>query len=307
MSTEFLGDSIWTEITRAIKDSKRRADAAVAFFGTGASKLLPLKPGSVLVVNASENVVKAGLTDPSELLRLQERGVRAYSVDNLHAKVFVLGRRAYIGSTNVSSRSANYYVESALRTTDLKAVQAARKFVERLCVNELGPGQLETLKKIYKPPRVAGRKATAGGHRRVAPGPRVFVTQLVRKNRTAEEEALVEKGAPVAARARKHPRTWISDKFDWPGKCLFTAGDKVVQVTNEKDGHRMVEEAATVLHVESGAVGRGRGAVVFVERPASRRRSLGSAAKFFGCTQAQLKTNGLARKRSIALLLLKSW
>jgi hypothetical protein len=179
--------------------------------------------------------------------------------------------------------------------------------VEQLCLNELGPGQLERLKKVYKPPRVVLRNATAGGHARVVSGPRVFIAQLIRKDRTDQEEALVEKGALTAARARRHPRSWISDEFDWSGKCLLTHGDKVLQVTKEEGGRRMVEEAASVLHVESGAVGRGRGNVVFVERPASRRRSLNSAAKFFGCTQALLKTNGLVRKRSIARLLLKSW
>lgn len=307
MSTEFLSDGIWPEITRAVKNSKQRVVASVAFLGTGGSKQLPLKSGSVLVVNAAENTVKSGATNPRELLSLQKRGVRIYSVENLHAKVFVLGKRAYIGSNNVSNRSAEHWVESAVRTTEPRAVQAARKFVEQLCFNELGPGQLRNLMKIYRPPQVNGTAKRTSRQASAASGPRVFVVQLVRGPRDEEEQALYEIGAPVARKTRKHPRTWISDEFPLRGACRLQVGDKIVQVVKEDDGRRMVEEAATVLHVEPGRFGRELKTMVFVERPASNRRALAAAAKFFGCTQKQLLVDGRITKKASARMLLKSW
>src|ERR1019366_9999502 len=102
MSTVFVSDNIWPQLTTAVRDSRQRCAVAVAYFGKGASNLLPLAQGSRLVVDASERAVASGQTCPADLFKLLKRGVTIYSVPNLHAKVFVLGRAAYIGSANVS-------------------------------------------------------------------------------------------------------------------------------------------------------------------------------------------------------------
>lgn len=310
MSTEFFSGGVWSEITKSVRASKLRVYVAVAFLGRGGSKQLPLRRGSVLVVNACDAVVKSGQTDPSELLKLHRRGTRVYSVDNLHAKVFVVGKCAYIGSTNVSSLSANHLVESVVRVTDPDAVRSARNFVEGLSLNELGPRQLKALKKIYNPPKFpGGARNKQGKEKKIRPHlPRVFVAQLHREDWGEDIEALVARGAPKAAKARKHPRTWIQDEFRWQGKCRLGKDDKVVQVTREPDGTFMVEEPATVLHVESATSKRGSmNSIVYVERPESRRRKLAAAARKFGCTQKQLGTHGAVRNQAIAQLLLKSW
>jgi hypothetical protein len=141
MTTEFLRDDIWTELTQAVEGSRRACLAAVAYFGMGASKLLPLPAKSRLVVDASDGAVGSGQTCPADLLKLLDRGVILYSVPNLHAKVFVVGNTAYVGSTNVSIRSANQLVEATLRTTEPEAVQAARDFVQQHCLHEQ-PGRV---------------------------------------------------------------------------------------------------------------------------------------------------------------------
>jgi len=48
---------------------------AVAYFGKGASRLLPLTAGSRLVVDASECAVASGQTCPADLIKLVARGV----------------------------------------------------------------------------------------------------------------------------------------------------------------------------------------------------------------------------------------
>ena len=102
MSTVFLTQDIWPQLTKAISETRLRCAVAVAYFGKDASRLLPLPKGSCLVVDASERAVSSGQTCPADLIKLVERGVAVYSVPNLHAKVFVVGRTAYIGSTNVA-------------------------------------------------------------------------------------------------------------------------------------------------------------------------------------------------------------
>jgi phosphatidylserine/phosphatidylglycerophosphate/cardiolipin synthase-like enzyme len=47
-----------------------------------------------------------------------KRGVRVFSVANLHAKVFVLGRAAFIGSANVCKRSADSRIGAAVRLSE---------------------------------------------------------------------------------------------------------------------------------------------------------------------------------------------
>src|SRR6478752_282263 len=100
MSTTLVARGIWGKITAAAVGSAASANVAVAYFGAGASKLLPLKQGSRLVVDFSERAVTSGQTCPAEILKLIQRGVDVYSVSNLHAKVFVFRKRAFIGSTN---------------------------------------------------------------------------------------------------------------------------------------------------------------------------------------------------------------
>ncbi len=139
MSTAFITRDIWPQLTKAVRDSPQSCAVAVAYFGKGAGKLLPLTKGSRLVVDASEHAVAAGQTCPADLAKLVKRGVKVYSVPNLHAKVFVLGRAAYIGSANASNRSASQLVEAVIRTTETSAVRAARQFVRDHCLHELTP------------------------------------------------------------------------------------------------------------------------------------------------------------------------
>jgi hypothetical protein len=64
MSVTFFTKRIWEKITATAKNAKGPAHVAIAYFGNGGSKLLPLKPNSILLVDASEGAVNAGQTDP---------------------------------------------------------------------------------------------------------------------------------------------------------------------------------------------------------------------------------------------------
>ena len=115
--SEFLTREIWPRLTGLVRKAKS-SQVAVAYLGKGASRLLPLKASSKLIVDLSENAVKAGQTSPQEILKLVLRGVNVSSVGNLHAKVFVIGNRAFIGSANASFHSAQTLVEAMIETTE---------------------------------------------------------------------------------------------------------------------------------------------------------------------------------------------
>jgi hypothetical protein len=123
--------NVWSRISRAAKANSRKSHVAVAYFGTGATRLLPLSKGSTRVVDMSHAAVASGQTNPSELLKLINEGVAVYTVANLHAKVFVLGNHAFVGSANASRHSEQSLVEAVVETNE----RALSMPLARLCVS----------------------------------------------------------------------------------------------------------------------------------------------------------------------------
>ena len=152
-----LTSNIWLHITSAVKRRPAECEVAVAYFGDRASKLLPLKKGSTLVVDMSERAVRSGQTKPSELLSLIRQGVSVHSVQNLHAKLFVAGNTAIIGSPNASRRSALTLIEAAILIRDRYVVSESREFIRSL-TGEVVTAQLaKAMQKLYSPPKFAPR------------------------------------------------------------------------------------------------------------------------------------------------------
>jgi len=310
VSTTFLSRDIWTQLTRTVRAARRRCDVAVAYFGAGAGRLLPLPKGSRLVVDASERAVASGQTCPADLSKLLKRGVTVYSVPNLHAKVFVLGQAAYIGSTNVSGRSELHLVEAAIRTTDSGAVQAARKFVQRHCLHELTPNVLKQLAKIYRPPRVPGgkrrkRQQVETAHRPSIP--RVLLAQLHLEEWSERDQSLHDAAEVVAAKRRKHARGFELDSFRQTGRCPFQRGDVVIQVTDEGRGRVLATAPGNVLHVRTRRDRNGSVSFIYLERPVRRRRKINSVARALGCTQKRLRRDGVIQDKAFAEALLNAW
>lgn len=310
MTTDFLSRDIWPSLTKAVRRSRKRCAVAVAYFGAGAGRLLPLPKGSRLVVDASERAVASGQTCPADLLNLVNQGVAVYSVPNLHAKVFVLGRTAYIGSTNASTRSANHLVEAVVRTSETAAVGAAREFILAQCLHELTPEVLKRLAKLYRPPRIPGGKR---GKRSVADSaqrpslPSLHLVQLELEDWSDRDQALHDAAEAVAAKRREHPRRFELESFRWTGHCPFRRGDVIVQVTDEGRGNVLVTPPGNVLHVRSRRDNRRLVSFVYLERPARRRRAIKSVARALGCTQRRLRRNGLIRDQVLVEALLNTW
>jgi hypothetical protein len=311
MSTVLLTQNIWPELTRAVRGSRQRCAVAVAYFGAGASRLLPLRKDSCLVVDASERAVASGQTCPDDLLILVKRGVAIYSVPNLHAKVFVLGRSAFIGSTNVSARSASQLVEAVIRTSEPSAVREARQFVLKLCLHRLTPTTLKQLARLYRPPLLPGSKRS----KRRAPKtfrrpslPRLLLAQLHLGDWSESEQSLHDAGLPIARKRREHPRTFQLDSFINTGRCPYQRGDVVIQVTDEGGGNVFVAPPGNVLHTRSGREAKANKTSVFVERPVRRRRTVKTLAKSLGHgALKRLRRGGIIRDAAFAQALLNAW
>jgi len=309
-ATRLITEDLWPTLTAEIHASKRSCDVAVAYFGQGSAKMLPLEKGSRLVVDASERTVKQGATCPAELIKLQKKGVEIYSVPNLHAKVYVTGRAAFIGSANVSKPSAGRLIETLLHTTEKQVVADARLFVESLCRVSLGPERLKQLVKIYRPPHAPGGKR---GKRAVAEQavavelPEVRLAQVTTSaDRPDEEEPTRKAGEDAAQQKREHrDATHKLDDFRWWGQCGFKKGQQVIKV-EEDAGRYWVYPPGYVLHVRKH---RGKAVwYVYVEHPVCRRKSLESViAKLGRGSRPEMLKTGAVRDRKLASNLLGLW
>jgi hypothetical protein len=307
VTNAFLRQDIWPEITGAVKTSSQRCYVAVAYFGHGASGRLPLPKGSFLVVNASEAAVASGQTCPEELKKTLARGISVYSVANLHAKVFVVGRKAYIRSNNVSNNSATNLLEVAIRTTDPKVVSVARKFVQENCLDELTPKFLNHLSKLYRPPIFPGGRKMMGTSLRPALH-RVLLAQFDVGDWSEREQRIHDEGLLEAKKHREHLGRWETCGLLHYGKCPFQPGDTVLQVTDEDRGRFMVAPPGKVIHVnEPRREAHKLVTFYYIERPNRRQRSVKSLAKALGCKQKLLRRKGVVRGQVFVQSLLKVW
>lgn len=113
-----LTENIWETVSRiANAYPKKIAVAYVTDLG-----LLRLTRGDVLICDASDGNVTAGVVDRDLLAKLFRKGVDIYSMPSLHAKCARFGRgKKYtlIGSSNLSLNSANELEELAIMTDDV--------------------------------------------------------------------------------------------------------------------------------------------------------------------------------------------
>lgn len=302
MSISFVSQNIWPQITKAVRSAKRPCDVAVAYFGTGAPQLLPLPRGSRLVVDASDRAVSSGQTNPSDLLAMMKRGVQVFTVPNLHAKVYVLGRNALIGSANVSNHSATQLLEALLHTTDAKIIASTRKYIRSLCLHELTPTLITRLKKLYRPPHMPGgkrRKSKTSSNADQPALPRLLLAQLELQNWSTRDQMLHDTGLKIAKKRREHPQSYELESFRYIGKCPFQKGDVVNQITNEGDNQVLVTPPGNVRYVRSRKDPNKQVSFVYLERPANKRRkSVKQLTKRLGRKFGVLLCrNGLVRNR----------
>jgi hypothetical protein len=105
-----ISGKVWKEIAAlAAKAGSKRAAVAYVYD----DKKISFGMGDVLVVDASAAAIRAGQTSAKVLRAAHDRGAEIYSLEGLHAKVFLLGGVAVVGSANVSKSSETLF-ESAV-------------------------------------------------------------------------------------------------------------------------------------------------------------------------------------------------
>ncbi len=308
MAVELITSNIWRLITKTVKSHPSKSMVAVAYFGQQAASMLPLKKGSTLLVDASEKAVKSGQTCPAELLKLYYKGVKAYSLENLHAKIYVVGNTLLIGSANVSGNSSKLLQEAIIKTNDKQAVNDAKAFIESHCHIELGEEQLIRLQKLYRPPRYTGAKTAT--LKRTKPKksslPSFLVYNLDVDNWSKEEHQEADKGRKEAKKHRIHKSRHVLDEFVWYGSMVAKKGDIVMQLVNEKNGV-YVSPPGTLIHVRKWNNGKQITNFCYVETPNKRRKNIKFLKNHFKPKTFKLINRNGRKNKDLATELISLW
>jgi len=133
MAEELLdGVQLWEEINRAALSCRNGQRRCAVSYVTAADRL-PLGRNDVLVVNAGKNAMRQGATSKRALRHYVERGVKVFSVAELHTKIYVLGNRVVVGSANLSERaSTGMSLEAAVVTSSKHIRRQAIGFIDDL-------------------------------------------------------------------------------------------------------------------------------------------------------------------------------
>lgn len=286
---------VWSRLTTLAR-GRNRASAAVPYFGSGANDLLPLRKGSTLVVRFDREAVRCGQVNPKEIIRAIKTGVEVHACANLHAKVFVLGDTAIVGSANVSTSSAKSLIEACVEIKNRSFAAKCRKFIDSLKGDKIGLEFAKKMAPLYKPPKFdgVGARAKSGKAKRVVPRHSdLWLVSLVSsawKDIDYEQE---EAGWAKAEKALTNPRKTEIETFGWWGPGFLEKvkrGERVLMSTKEEKGRVFVSPPGRVLDIRRYRIKKRRKAIVYVEVPRGKRRrelksflkSLGPAAKALG-------------------------
>ncbi len=307
MTTSLLTDNAWGRITKLARRTSS-AKVAVAYFGQGASKLLPMKSGGVLVVDLSKAAVRSGQTCPQEVIKLLRRGVEVHSCSNLHAKVFAFGRRAVVGSTNVSRNSAEALIEAAVETTDPEVVRSCKAFVDSLRGEHVDLDYARRLAKIYRPPKFGG-----GAESRTPRHPPLWAVPLVRMDWEPEDDEVFERNKSAAEKRLKDQERFQLDSYGWTGggfRRPLEVGELVLQVVKEAPGRVMLTPASRVVLIRRYQVKKEERMMVFLRTPKVRRKKLADVKARLGKAGKllrKLNTPRLIRARKTTHEILQLW
>lgn len=302
----------WREITRLVRQAKkerRRCYVAVPYCSKGARELLPLGPGDVLVVNMTESTARGGQTDPKEIIKFLGDGLRVDTVSDLHAKVYVLGRHAIVGSANASS-SSDGLREAVAVSTEPSFVRQCREFVESLRAEEVELEHARALAKLYRPPKGVGSR------RRSRDAPTHSPLWLVPVVEDSWELADYEHDREFrpAAELKVDPTLEKLDHFAWSGRPLWERlkeGDLVIQVFKAGLTTYFYPPAHVVVIERYRAKRNAKRMLVYLAAP--RRKHKRSRAQLRGklgmydAHLAQLKNARLVRNRSASHEILRVW
>lgn len=254
--THFLyGELLWTTMARRAKEA-RRTKGAIAYVTN--EKLLTLKSGDLLIVDASNASIGAGQTTASALMQLHRQGVRLYCHPGLHAKFMLFDSVLVASSANMSNLSINHLLEAGVETDSPGSISAATSLLDRLVSTseridalflkriQLIPvkrsvGVVRSALRDFDAPRRPARTWLVGTHFIEPPTDPGEIEQIRRATEKAQERVSNPHSQTEWFEMNGNSRFW--DKAD-EGDGLF-----LIERTSPEDGPNRVLGHTTILRV----------------------------------------------------------
>jgi len=225
-NTKFIKGDPWIPITKKVsehKSDKRKKSpvlVAIAYISDHADELLPnLGKGDIVVCDASESSIKGGITSAKILLKWKNAGVRIICYENLHAKVVVIGKTAFVGSANASKSSVDDLHEAALQTVETLVVKGIKEFIHDAAERgtSLSKASLKKLKEIK-----VVRKGSASSKKNIWPPEKIgslWLSHVFDFEPTDSQEAKAEKDKKgVQVDAKKSGKGYSTEYMYWEKK-----------------------------------------------------------------------------------------
>ena len=261
--------TLWPALDELRRKGRGPRRIATAYLGEGSAKRFPLRADDVLLTSLSVPQAARGLVSPNDLIAYRRAGVRLYREELLHAKVYLFGAVAVVGSPNLTNNSLKLD-ETALLTDDRAVVAALREWFAARCTQEIPDEFLRECAKAWRPPQFepgTGPRSPARGRSARKPtlpdGDRTYLLRLSADvgDDTVAYERVKRKLERKAARTKAPKTHGTRDHFWWHGWNGVAAdlrpGDTIIPVW--QNGTRLdVLPYYTVLAVELSENGRGR-------------------------------------------------
>lgn len=259
-----VSEGLWTELRRIAGKKKNRPRLAAVAYVTSDERV-NFGKGDILVCDATDTAIKSGQTAAAILRRAHDRGAQLFSSPGLHAKVFLLGRVAVIGSANLSSKSATELDEAALITDDARATSGVRLLVESLSqtADRIDQGFLRRIEKL---PVVQARRGSRRRRSVRLPEPRAWLISVVPLDdeKHADEQTIIDD-----ERAKAEEGTQYSDSE--PGYIRFTG------TSNFRKSAKLGDLVITIWRTHS----KSSRAHVFAPEPVLRRKDKNGITHLF--------------------------
>lgn len=280
-----LSGSVWGRISK-LSQSSLSTLAAAPYFGSGATNLLSLKEGDTLVVKFDREAIGTGQVDPREIIKAIKKGVNVHSCANLHAKVYVFGKTAVVGSSNVSQNSERHLLEACVETTEKNTVSSVRRFIKRLLGDRVGLDYAQEMVSFYRPPiRSTSTQTRTRKNKQLPVHSDLWLVSLVEGGWRDIDYEQAEKGRPEAKKALKNPRSSRLDEFNCWEKNLsrYKVGLRIILCTKTSDGEALVSPPARVVKVQKYTAKGKRRAIIYLETPKKyRRRKIDAVLRSLG-------------------------
>lgn len=227
-----LGTGLRAELKR-LGRHRHEKRAAVAYVTSDED--VAFCKGDILIVDASDAMIAGGQTDAEVLCRAFARGALLYNLQGLHAKLFLFGDVAVVGSANLS-RSALF--EAGLVTTDHVVVSGVASLIDEMArrADVIDGAFLDRVSRIPVTRRFSLVAKTRGFRPvMVERGHRTWLVSVeeLRDDAFPDEEKIRERGSRAASKNLRNRRSDVS-WIRFVGKSRFRdeaeEGDSVIQI-----------------------------------------------------------------------------